>query len=288
MKKVVRMMGLCALMALAFCSCKKNQTNGVSFTATTAQTESPSRTHGEFNEHHEYYLVWDDADVITIVNPDGTDNKNFAVDSHSGYNAYFRTDDAAAISFLENLESETYYAYYPNAVYDTVNKTVTMQISNEQMINNQVLDWGSFADDTYPMRGNNSTKWDNFAFDSDAGFLTLVIKTVPGGTREFDKVVLIANGVNIAGELVYNYDGTNCTFNGTTDTITITSEDIIEVASSKPAEISFVLPECTLNGFEVYVYNGTDELVHKTCNVTAVIQAKRYTVIMPELLIPIP
>ena len=148
MKKVVRMMGLCALMALALCSCKKNQTNGVSFTATIAQPESTSRTHGEFNADHEYYLVWDDADVIKIVNPDGSATVNpdgsatcdFAVVSHSGSNAYFRTDDAAAVTFLKDLENETYYAFYPNAVYNDVTKKVTMQISNSQVVTEQILD----------------------------------------------------------------------------------------------------------------------------------------------------
>ena len=285
MKKVVRMMGLCALMALAFCSCKKNQSNGVSFTATIAQPESTSRTHGEFNADHEYYLVWDDADVIKIVNPDGSATCDFAVVSHSGSNAYFRTDDAAAVTFLKDLENETYYAFYPNAVYDDVTKKVTMQISNSQVVTEQVLDWGSFADETYPMYGDNSAQWDNFAFDSDAGFLTLVIKGM--GQRYFDKVVLTTtDGMEIAGELVYNYDGTGGAFVGTDDHITITSDHLIQVKPSLPAEISFVLPECTLNGFEVDVYNGSTLLVHKVCNAAVVIEAKKYKVIMPELLIP--
>ena len=271
-------------MTLALCSCKKNQTNGVSFSATMPQPESTSRTHGEFNANHEYYLVWDDADKITIVNPDGSDTQDFTVVSHNKRHAYFRTDDASAVSFLEDLKNETYYAFYPNAVYDDVNKTVTMQISNSQMINEQVLDWGSFADETYPMHGDNSANWQNFAFDSDAGFLTLIIKGM--GTRLFNKVVLVANGVNIAGELVYNYDGTGCTFIGTSDTITITSDVDVQVKPSMPAEISFVLPICMLNGFEVYIYNGTNELVHRVCNDPVSIEAKKYTVIMPELLIP--
>jgi hypothetical protein len=286
MKKVVKMMGLCALMALALCSCnKKNQTNGVSFTATIAQPESTSRTHGEFNANHEYYLVWDDADMIKIVNPDGSATHDFTVVSHSGSNAYFRTDDATAVSFLGDLKNETYYAFYPNPVYDDVNKTVTMQISSSQVVTSQVLDWGSFADETYPMYGDNSAQWNNFVFDSDAGFLTLVIKGM--GQRYFDKVVLTTtDGMEIAGELVYNYDGTGGTFVGTTDHITITSDHQIQVKPSLPAEISFVLPECTLNGFEVDVYLGNTLLVHKVCSAPVVIEAKKYKVIMPELLIP--
>ena len=285
MKKVVRILGLCALVALAFSSCKKNETKGVSFSATIAQPESTSRTHGEFNANHEYYLVWDDADKIKIVNPDGSATCDFEVDSHSGCNAYFKTNDAVAMSFLENLETETYTAFYPNPIYDDANKTVTMQISNSQMITEQILDWGSFADEAYPMYGNNSAQWDNFAFDSDAGFLTLVIKGT--GQRYFDKVVLTTtDGMEIAGELVYNYDGTGGTFVGTNDTITITSDHQIQVKSSLPAEISFVLPECTLNGFYVDIYNGGTLLVHTLCNTTVQIEAKTYTVIMPELIIP--
>lgn len=285
MKKVVRMLGLCALVALAFSSCKKNETKGVSFSATIAQLESTSRTHGEFNINHEYYMVWDDADKITIVNPDGSATCDFTVDSHSGSNAYFRTEDPTAVSFLANLQDETYYSFYPNPVYDDINKTVTMQISSSQIVNEQVLTWGSFADDTYPMYGNNSAQRQNFAFDSDAGFLTLVIKGM--GQRYFDKVVLTTNdGMEIAGELVYNYDGTGGTFIGTSDAITITSEHQIQVKPSLPAEISFVLPQCTLNGFSVDVYNGSTRLVHKVCNVSVVIEPKKYTVIMPELQIP--
>ena len=280
-------MGLCALVALALCSCKKNQTNGVSFTATIAQTESTSRTHGEFNANHEYYLVWDDADEITIVNPDGSATHNFTVVSHSGRNAYFRTDDATAVSFLEDLEDETYYAYYPNAVYDNVNKTVTMQISDSQVVNDQVLGWGSFADETYPMYGNNSAQWNNFEFDSDAGFLTLVIKGM--GQRYFDQVVLRSrNGEKIAGQLVYNYNGVGGgTFIGTSEQITITSDHAIQVKPSLPAEISFVLPVCTLEmGFEVYIYNGGVVVAHVETDATIEIEAKKYKVIMPEILIP--
>jgi len=288
MKKVVRILGLCALMALAFSSCKKNETKGVSFSATIAQPESTSRTHGEFNANHEYYLVWDDADEIMIVNPDGSATCDFTVDSHSGSNAYFKTSDAAAMSFLENLETATYTAFYPNAVYDDVNKTVTMQISNSQVITEQILDWGSFADEAYPMYGDNSVQWDNFVFDSDAGFLTLVIKGTPGsGQKSFDKVVLsTTDGMMIAGELVYDYDGTFNGFIGTNDTITITSDHLVPVGPSLPAEISFVLPECTLNGFYVDVYNGGTLLVHKRCNTVVPIVAKTYQVIMQELLIP--
>lgn len=285
MKKVVRMLGLCALVALAFASCKKNQTNGVTFSASIVQPESTNRTHGEFNADHEYYLVWDDADEIMVVNADGTDTENFVVTSHYGKNANFYVNEADKMAFLGDLENETYYAFYPNPVYNDVNKTVTMQISNSQVVTEQILDWGSFADDTYPMYGNNSAQWDNFAFDSDAGFLTLVIKGM--GQRYFDKVVLTTtDGMEIAGELVYNYDGTGGTFVGTDDVITITSDHLIQVKPSLPAEISFVLPECTLNGFEVDVYNGSTLLVHKVCDATIVIEAKKYKVIMPELLIP--
>ena len=286
MKKVVRILGLCALVALAFSSCKKNETKGVSFSATIAQPESTSRTHGEFNYLHQYYLVWDDADEIMIVNPDGSDTHNFTVDSHSGSNAYFKTGDATAVSFLENLETATYTAFYPNAVYDNVAKTVTMQISDSQVVTEQILDWGSFADDSYPMYGNNSAQWDNFAFDSNAGFLTLVIKAM--GPKSFDKVVLkTTDGMEIAGELVYDYDGTFNGFIGNNDNITITSDHLITVGPSMPAEITFVLPECTLNGFYVDVYNGSTLLVdNKLCNTVVPIVAKTYKVIMPELIIP--
>ena len=47
MKKVVRMLGLCALVALAFTACKKNDTQKVTFTANVAQPVNDARTHAE-------------------------------------------------------------------------------------------------------------------------------------------------------------------------------------------------------------------------------------------------
>ena len=64
MKKVVRMSGLCALVALAFSACEKIDTTKVSFTATINQPTTNTRTHA-MGLNNDYFLVWDEGACVS-------------------------------------------------------------------------------------------------------------------------------------------------------------------------------------------------------------------------------
>ena len=116
MKKVVRMLGLCALVALAFTSCKKNnETNSVTFKASMVQPTADSRTIGVGSEEAGYWAIWSDNDKIMVVNPAGDDNKDFTLTTRSGQNAVFTVTDPDKVNFLKDLETDTYTAFYPFA-----------------------------------------------------------------------------------------------------------------------------------------------------------------------------
>lgn len=291
MKKVVRMLGLCALVALAISACNKKE--GVTFTASLTQPESSTRTHGE-SSNYRYYLVWDNNDEITVVNPSGTASRNFVLD-YVHYNkkqATFFVDDAEDMAFLHYFTEGVYYAFYPNAVYNSTTQKVTMQIKQEQ----ELVGGLTFANNSYPMYGNDSIKSTHFVFDSNIGFLVLQLtgpQFEPDGTngteRYFTKVVLRSkDGAQIAGEVSYNYDGTGYEFNGTCDSIVNTSgaPQPIQTHWGENAEATFILPPIELDGFEVIVYNGDTRVVRVETDANIVIEARKYKVMDPPIIIP--
>lgn len=271
MKKVVRMLGLCALVALAFTSCKKKETNAVTFTATINQPTSSTRTHGEAAEDY-YYAVWDKNDVIKVVNPDRTEAKDFQATSRSEQNATFNVTGEANVNFLSELETATYTAFYPSADFDPATQEVRVEVKDEQ---NLVVLGCSFADETYPMYGVNSTNnGRNFVFDSDAGFLTFWFEGDygdPAPVYSFDKVKIHCENNFLAGKMVYKYDVAQGkyvydNFEGTSKDIEVYSFSqpgkLFETSYGQPAYVSFVLPAGQYSNIDVYIYKQGEELYH--------------------------
>ena len=201
MKKVVRMLGLCALVALAFTSCKKNDnTNKVTFKATITQPTSDGRTH--INDNN--MLAWDANDKIFVFNTAG-EYQDFTVssigdaDAYQDYGAVFEIPESKA-EFMAGIEtSGLYTAYYPNASIDGSN--VILQVPATQ----NYVAMGSIATNTYPMFATNDSN--NFPFLSDAGVLR--IKLYKNNTYANDiyvtKLVLRATGDGLAGNMIYPY-----------------------------------------------------------------------------------
>lgn len=242
MKKVVRMLGLCALVALAFTACKKNNTQKVSFTATMPQTTTVDRTHAQG-----FDLVWDDNNTITVVNEAGED-MDFTLVSATDKVATFTAEGDAA-TFMQDIETADYTAFYPAVVDDN---GVRLTIPAEQTY----VPAMNFANDIYPMVGFNLGA--NFYFQSNAGFLNVSFRAPEGTTRQIDKVVLIANEA-IAGDMVYAKDGMSYTFEGTGNTITMTCDGKQTCYPDLARDFTFVLPEGVLaNGFTVQVFDGED------------------------------
>ena len=242
MKKVVRMLGLCALVALAFTACKKNDTQKVSFTATMPQTVNDVRTHAN---DLGTALFWDEGNTITVLNAAGQD-MDFTLVSFDDQVATFTAEGNAA-TFMQDIETADYVAFYPAVVDD---EGVRMTIPAEQTYEEGV--W--FANDLYPMVGFNEGS--NFVFQSNCGFLNVSFKAPENETREIDRVVLTANE-NIAGDMVYAKNGLSYTFEGEGNVITMTCDTKQICYGDLARDFTFVLPEGVLaNGFNVKVYDG--------------------------------
>lgn len=294
MKKVVRMLGLCALVAFAFTACKKDDTQKVTFTATVTQPTSNVRTHAVGYGHH---LVWDAGDQIKVFNNAGAD-MDFALPTEITPNektVTFNVVGNEKVAFVSNLFTQPYYAFYPNAL--VAGNQVTMEIPEEQVYVPQ----RNFDNNLYPMVGfnfyeddnQNVVYTDNFDFVSDAGFLNFSVTCpqVLSGQVFVDRVVLTANDPTdyLNGTYVYEKNGTLSGFNGNTNQITMWVKDEDGNVVSAPLDwqmardFTFVLPEGALaSGFTIDVYNG-DELL-KSFEAPAVsntIEAMKYTVMNP-------
>ena len=251
MKKVVRMLGLCALVALAFTACKNDDTQKVTFSASAVQPTSDARTHIDFGT----FLVWDANDAIQIFNEDGNE-MDFTVKSFSGRPgvALFTAETEAEVGFVKDLETKNYTAFYPNATVNADNKVV-MEIPAEQLY----VGAKDVDNHLYPMVGfNNGT---DFQFQSNAGFLNVPFRALEENqTLYVDKVVLTSPDF-LTGSMIYDKDGQNYEFVGTGHQITVTCEEPVDVIHNMARDFTFVLPEGALtNGFTIDVYLG-DELL---------------------------
>jgi hypothetical protein len=279
MKKVVRMLGLCALVALAFTACKKNDTQKVTFTANVAQPVNDARTHAEYGR----YLVWDDNDAIQIFNHAGNE-MDFTAQTSTGLpgNATFTAATADEIEFVKDLENaeEPYTAFYPNATIDENNK-VNLVIPAEQVYVPQL----SFANGLYPMVGwNNGTT--QFDFVSNAGMLNVSFtKLNQDETVKVDRIVLTSNNTAddpdlLTGTMIYDKDGGNYQFVGDGNVVVLRAEEPVELSYTAATDFTFVLPEGALHsGFTIEVYLGEEllETYEAQPNPANVIEAQKYT-----------
>ena len=131
MKKIT--MICMAAMLLLTASCKKEEQvneNGVgefSFSVETETSDSDSKTHLAGTS-----VVWDNDDVIKVINKDGTD-KNFT------FSKYVMSSDASTAEFnSENVTADffkpPYTGYYPSSIGDdgsfTMNSTQTYAVNS--------------------------------------------------------------------------------------------------------------------------------------------------------------
>jgi hypothetical protein len=286
MKKVVRMLGLCALVALAFTACKKDDTQKVTFTANVAQTTCDARTHAEYGT----YLVWDDGDVIRIFNQAG-DDMSFPGHGSVGLPgvAEFYATTAEEIEFVKDLEDADlpYTAFFPNATIDE-NDRVNLVIPAEQTY----VEKRSFASNIYPMVGHNNGTT-RFDFVSDAGFLNVLFYTVePDEVLYVDEIVLTANDETdyLSGTMIYDKDGSNYEFVGEGNQVVLTTGAPVDIIHSMSRDFTFVLPkEALWSGFTVQVKN--EGVVLETYEAqprpTNVIRPQNYTV-MIDMPLPMP
>ncbi len=243
MKKVFSILGLCAFAVLAFNACNKADTPKIiRFTATISQPLNETKTHASGMN-----LVWDEDDVIKVVNPDEV-SYDFKLVSATEKVATFVADDPNTLAFIADINTKDYVAFYPNSV--EVEDGFRMTIPAEQTY----VSGRNFANNTYPMVGINEGS--NFVFMSNVGFLCVSFMAPAGQTREIDKVVLTANE-NICGDIVYAKNGLSYTFEGSSNVITLTSSEKLVIYNDMARNFTFILPEgCLANGFKVEAYDG--------------------------------
>ncbi len=266
MKKVVRMLGLCALVALAVTACKKKDTDGkVTFKATITQPTSNSRTFiTGGTELGGKALNWKGDEEINLFNKNLTENNNmiFTVLGNDAQYAYFEGSSA----FLAGIGTPgNFIAFYPNAVKNSQGK-VEMTIPDQQY-----YAWPFSADGIYPMYGFNTDH--NIDFESHAGVLGLQFMLDPtsplysnsGSLLEIPLQKIVLTGFDnpesgdkdvLTGTMVYDLDG-NYTMSNTGNSIELIGGSLLNNAS---IDFYFVLPEGALaNGFTVQLIrdNGT-------------------------------
>lgn len=164
MKKVVRMLGLCALVALAFTSCKKNDnTNKVTFKATIAQPISNDRTNLNSND----YVIWLEGDEVQVFDENRNTEAFTVANEFSGQTAATFTGDP---TFLAKINvADKYTAFYPVNTFD--DNTVTMNTVPATQTYVPAPE-GRFADELFPMHATNNDEG-VFEFTSDAGVLRI-------------------------------------------------------------------------------------------------------------------
>jgi len=200
MKKVVRMLGLCALVALAFTSCKKNDnTNKVTFKATITQPVADERT--TINTGNA--VIWTEGDEIQVFDENGATTDPFVATLTEDERVATFTGDA---TFLANInEAGKYTAFYPVQTYNPTEGTVTMNTvpaSQTYVPRSQ----GRIMTDLFPMTATNDDEG-NFVFSSDAGTLRIALFS-SATTYQFKvkRIEIISNSPNdiVNGTLVYN------------------------------------------------------------------------------------
>jgi hypothetical protein len=275
MKKVVRMLGLCALVALAFASCKKKETNGVTFKAGINQPTSNERTYINYRN----MLAWSNNDVITVFDDNGeyhdfTVSSTGDVFSGEDCNGTFHVTDPALVTFLGNLGTkESYTAFYPvdseNITDGGRGLTVSLVIPDSQTYNTvDEFGQGSFSPNTYPMfayNGAGTADSDEFMFHSDAGVVKFGFFNAPDHQIVVTDIVLTSDDP-LVGTITYpidyptNPDYATALVGAMANTVTLTCNPgvVLGGGTNDIKYFNIVLLQGALaNGFDVTI-NGTD------------------------------
>ena len=224
MKKVFRIMGLCALVALAATSCKKEEQKlASSFKAELTQPTSDAKTHLSGSDLH-----WNSGDALKVFDNAGT--------------AYlFSTTDnnvkEATFTGETTLDaSESYAAFYPAAGATLSGTEVLLGLPAVQTYAE-----GTFGNATYPMAATNTGT--SFTFHSPCGLLAIPVK-----------------GTGNIGQLRYNLNGEHQGLTNGQATVTLDCGNIA-LDATNATTFYFVVPAGVFaNGFKAVLKNGTTEL----------------------------
>lgn len=238
MKKVIRIMGLCALVALAATSCKKEEQKlASSFKAELTQPTSDAKTHLSGSDLH-----WNSGDAIKVFDNAGTAYLLSTTDNN--------VKEATFTGETTLDASESYAAFYPAAGATLSGTEVLLGLPAVQTYAE-----GTFGNATYPMAATNTGT--SFTFHSPCGLLAIPVK----GTGNIGTIELTGKASeNLAGQLRYNLNGEHQGLTNGQATVTLDCGNMA-LDATNATTFYFVVPAGVFaNGFKAVLKNGTTEL----------------------------
>ena len=238
MKKVFRIMGLCALVALAATSCKKEEQKlASSFKAELTQPTSDAKTHLSGSDLH-----WNSGDAIKVFDANGTAYMMSTTDNN--------VKEATFTSETTLDANESYTAFYPASGATKSSTEVLLDLPAVQTYAE-----GTFGNATYPMAATNTGT--SFTFHSPCGLLAIPVK----GTGNIGTIELTGKASeNLAGQLRYNLNGEHQGLTNGQATVTLDCGNIA-LDATNATTFYFVVPAGVFaNGFKAVLKNGTTEL----------------------------
>ena len=239
MKRIIRIMGLCALVALSATSCKKDvQKLTTSFKAELTQPASDAKTHLSGSD-----LYWNSGDAIKVFDNAGTAYLFTTTDNN--------VTEATFTSETSLDANESYTAFYPAAATAKQDNEIRLTLPAAQ-----TFAVGSFGNATYPMAATNTGA--NFTFHSTCGLLAIPVQ----GTGNIGSIELTSKtaGENLTGQLRYDLSGNYLGFTGEGTVVTLDCGNIA-LDATNATTFYFVLPKDVFaNGFKAVLKNGTTEL----------------------------
>ena len=277
MKKIVRTLGLCALVMLALVSCKKKEESAVmTFRASISQPTSDAKTYLD----SDHYLYWNSGDAIKV----------YAIDENDTTSAVFTTQDNAVkvATFSGNIaQSDNYYALYPAGMFsdfiDDETRISATVSPTQQFVPNGI------ATNAYLMAAKNVERSLEFKFQGLFGLLAIPMK----GNVTIGSIELTDAWFDLWGDVPFklnqlSWDDLKGGSDSRSDLKTITLEcgDEDFTLSEEPDTAYFVLrPLACANGFTITVKDlAGDTLFTKSApqNFSNAIKPQRI-LLMPEI-----
>ena len=249
MKQIMRIMGLCALVAVVATSCEKKEMQpSNTLTAVLNQPTSGDKTQiGADN-----YLVWSPNDQILVGDQTLTTQIFTAMGSGSTHTDF----TGGTID-----PNEQYWAFYPvNYVtnVDVENGRITFEVPTTQTYVE-----GSFATNTYPMAATNGGSGTEFTFQGMFGVLAIPLT----GNCTVGSIVLEDARFNLTGQTTYNvhdlYEaGESKGGKSVGRTITLDCGDGVTLSPTNPTTFMFSLrPLALANGFTITIKDTEGEVI---------------------------
>ena len=270
MRQIIRLMGLCALVAFGATSCQKNEmkpTNTIS--AVLNQPTADGKTQiGASN-----YLVWSPNDQIMVG---GT---TLATQTFTAMSSGSTHTDFTGGSIDPN---EPYWAFYPvNYVtnVDEENGRVTFTVPTTQTYAE-----GTFATNTYPMAASNRGSGTVFTFQGLFGVLSIPLT----GSCTVGSIELTDAMFDLTGETTINVNdmlaaesGSGSKSNGRT--VTLLCGDGVTLSSSPTVFMFALRPLALANGFTITIKDPTGEVI-----TTRTVPRNMRNAIRPEIILQMP